>query len=296
MKVCKQCGTENDEDFIWMNGKGSRTNICTKCFSDKNREQNTGKNNPNFGKKQSPESCKKRSNALKGDKSPMYGTKQPQYIKDKISKSIRGEKHPFYHKVRSPEHCSNISKSLKHTLEEFKEKYPLVFLMNDFREAPHEIGKSLLQSKCKKCENWFTLTSTEFHNRVRYLEENKDNSYFYCSDECKYSCELFNLKPNHYINNLNRLDNEPFHKTPEYGIFRKEVFNRQLIQENIQTNHCEMCNSESNLHVHHEHPVKTHPHLALDPDNGIILCHICHNKIGHSGECSTASLANKICK
>jgi len=41
--------------------------------------------------------------------------------------------------------------------------------------------------------------------------------------------------------------------------------------------------------------VKTHPYLALDPDNGISFCEECHYKIGHKTgtECSTGNLANK---
>ena len=92
--------------------------------------------------------------------------------------------------------------------------------------------------------------------------------------------------------------NKPTYIIDEYGdkIWRNEVLNRQLLELNINNNHCEKCDSEINLHVHHEKPRKTHPHLSLDPDNGIILCSECHYKIGHTGNCSTGALANKICE
>jgi len=81
----------------------------------------------------------------------------------------------------------------------------------------------------------------------------------------------------------------------EYNIWNKEVLERQRIRDKY--NSCEKCESTENLHVHHEKPVKTHPHLALDPDNGIVLCRECHYKYGHKTgtECSTGNLAAKIC-
>ena len=81
----------------------------------------------------------------------------------------------------------------------------------------------------------------------------------------------------------------------EKNIFIDEVLRRQ--KEEHGYNFCEKCYSTESLHIHHEKPVKTHSHLVLDPDNGIILCEKCHYKIGHKTgtECSTGMLANIIC-
>ena len=361
-KKCKQCGTENPEDFIKKSGKGSWTNICREC-NCKNRSEsqkgeknhrfgkspslesrkqhsermkgknnpmygkhhspktceilsnkNSGENSPLFGTKRSPEFCKNLSDKMKGENHPMYGKHHTPESKAKTSKSLKGENHPNFGKLLPPvtckkmsisrtgksltlEHCKNMSESCKFTVKEYLEKYPWLELYEEMRDVKiHEMGKSGVQFKCKKCKQWFTPTVSEVSNRIRSIQSGTEGSFLYCSSDCKKGCELFNINTRHFLSILNRPTTEPIQNTSDYQTFRKEVLHRQLIQENIQTNHCEMCNSESNLHVHHEHPVKTHPHLALDPDNGIILCHICHNKIGHSGECSTASLANKICK
>ena len=58
---------------------------------------------------------------------------------------------------------------------------------------------------------------------------------------------------------------------------------------------CEICKNKNNLISHHILPVKTHPHLQADVDNGICLCKTCHIKYGHNDECSTGEIANMIC-
>lgn len=42
---------------------------------------------------------------------------------------------------------------------------------------------------------------------------------------------------------------------------------------------CKLCNSKENLHAHHIQPKSLFPEFALDLDNGITLCHICHQEI-----------------
>jgi len=68
---------------------------------------------------------------------------------------------------------------------------------------------------------------------------------------------------------------------------------RQTVLE-LDNGKCQYCGTPA-TDVHHIKPVKTHPHLALDPDNGISFCEKCHYKIGHKVEtkCSTGNLAHK---
>ena len=293
-RVCKYCKTENEEDFVRKSGRYMGKTVCTKCLIN----NSTGENSHLKGKPRSLESRRKQSESIMGENNHRFGVSHTQEVKDAHSKRMKGENHPFFGKKATPEHCFNMSITQIFTLKDYQEKYPWFSLFEEMRDLPKEeweIGKAAVQVKCKKCEDWYTPLTSKIHNRINALEVGKDYSYFYCSNECKHSCSLFGLNVNYYLNNINRLDNEPIHSTPEYQIFRKEVFNQQLDTEDTQTNHCELCNSTENLHIHHEHPIKTHPHLALDPDNGIILCGSCHRNIGHKDECSTGKLAQKIC-
>ena len=313
MEVCKHCGTS--ENLIISTKTGKPWCVCKECKGEQTRKQFKGipktidhKNKitdaligrilpedvrlkisestkgripHNLGKPQSAETCKKIGDSNRG-KSPTPDTRK------KLSDATKGI-------PKSEETKFNMSKTQTYSVSDYQEKYPWFFLFEEMRDVPFELGKPSVEVHCKKCNNWFRPALNIITKRIVSLQKNKDNQYFYCSDECKHSCPLFRLNSIHYINNLNRPDNEPIRTTPEYQTFRKEVFHRQLISEDIEINHCEICNSEQNLHIHHEHPIKTHPHLALDPDNGIILCKECHYEYGHIDECSTGHLANQIC-
>jgi hypothetical protein len=203
---------------------------------------------------------------------------------------MQGKNNPMFGKSRSIKIRECLSKFNKFTLKDYQEKYPWFLLIEELRDYPNsEIGKAGVQVRCKKCGQWFTPYTYEIANRIIALKNNRDNGYFYCSDECKNSCSLFGLRINEFLN-ISYIDSNEGNYS-----WRCEVLNRQLQSEDLCFNHCEICNSETNLHVHHEKPQKTHPHMALDPDNGIVLCENCHLKYGHRDNCSTGSLANKIC-
>ena len=292
VKICKYCKTTNEEDFIRKNGKCGLT-VCTNCFLSNLK----GENNPFFSKQHT-----KLSKGLMSDSH--IGKYPSRETLNKMSESHKRENlsDETLYKLKT---CSKnrwnskiehekLSISLKYTLKDYIERWPWIIILEEMRDAPiQEIGKAGVQVRCKKCNDWYTPYSWEISNRINAFIKGKDYSYFYCSDNCKHSCPLFGLNSNSFINRLNESYNIP--DSGYLNIWKKEVFARQLLNEKICYNHCEKCNSESNLHVHHEKPQKTHPHMALDPDNGIILCGSCHSKFGHINECSTGSLANKIC-
>jgi 5-methylcytosine-specific restriction endonuclease McrA len=137
------------------------------------------------------------------------------------------------------------------------------------------------------------------------LNNGKDNSCFYCSESCKETCIKFHKSAVQLQNKIeiaSGIREEPLYTSEEYNTWKKEVFRRY--EEEFGCIECEYCGNRNikELSVHHEKPQKTHPHLALDPDNGIIACNQfsekkCHYKYGHptGTECSTGNLANKIC-
>ena len=288
-KKCIHCGTSNG---LIHDSLGRIWNVCRKCRSEQTIIKNTGKimpeitknkiGNANRGRIPDNVTRKKMSESHKGV--PLSLERRLKLIENNT-----GRKHYEITK----DHLSKL-KTLK--ADHYRKKYPLFCLEEQIRDAPYEKGKAGIQVTCKKCNEWFTPTYQMIANRILSIDKNKNNHHFYCSDDCKNSCSLFGFRIDRFLNNLNRPDTDPIHNSPEYTTFRNEVLARQRKEESDSCyNHCEICNSESNLHVHHEHPVKTHPHLALDPDNGIILCSSCHYTIGHQDNCSTSSLANKIC-
>ena len=201
--------------------------------------------------------------------------------------------------VYSEEVLGRISKANKLTIEKIKEKYKFFSQIEEMRYNPDKLEEKEIQVHCKNhlCENskekdgWFTPTPKQIQGRRNCLvNESEDKYNFYCSQRCKDICPIYNSRSDPFKNN------KLLYTQAEYNTFIKEVLKRQKEEYDCSHNFCEKCYSTENLHVHHEKPVKTHPHLVLDPDNGIVLCEKCHYKYGHKtgSECSTGALANKV--
>lgn len=182
---------------------------------------------------------------------------------------------------------------IRYQLKDYQDKYPLFCMVENIRD-----GGDGIEVECKHCKSWFFPTNGQLQRRIGIIE--KPGTYsigtelnFYCSDECKKSCVIYNLHSNSVLyNNLNRNDND----TPtshELRIWREEVLKRQ--RNEYGYNFCVKCQSISDLKAHHIDPQKLTPFFSLDPENGFVICIDCHDEF-HKGECSTGALANKICK
>ncbi|MCF8019789.1 MAG: hypothetical protein K9L62_10300 [Vallitaleaceae bacterium] len=95
---------------------------------------------------------------------------------------------------------------LKRSIEKIKIKYPTFFKEEDMRYNPIKPHKKEIQVRCKnhKCKNskeydgWFTPNTRQIELRIYCLENKNGNGggYFYCSEECKSDCTLFNSRAN----------------------------------------------------------------------------------------------------
>ena len=196
----------------------------------------------------------------------------------------------FYGLEKAKKIKKKISNSKKLTLKKFVKRYPLVYQVDKIKEI-----EGIIKTKCKnsRCNKWFEPTYAQIYERHRALNNPSgfEENNFYCSDGCKVSCYLYGKTPE----SLNNYNINQIYTHEEYTQFIDEVLIRQFIQ--FGYNFCEMCERVKGLNVHHEKPKKTHPHLALDPDNGLILCKKCHIEIGHKkgSECSFGNLSRVIC-
>jgi len=220
-------------------------------------------------------------------------------IRKKLSKTHKGQKHHLFGKTRSEKTKKKISITQKEkqglTIKKIKERYPFFSHIEEMRYNPDKPGEKEVQVHCKNhnCPNskekggWFIPTRNQLGERIRSIESPKgfgeDN--FYCSQECKNQCPLYGLREDPNKDTKTQIP----YTQEEYNIWRQKV----LEQDNYT---CQYCRDKA-THTHHIKPVKTHPHLALDPDNGISFCKNCHYKIGHKTgtECSTGNLAKEQC-
>lgn len=198
----------------------------------------------------------------------------------KLGKKVKGEKNGMFGKKSAN----------RLTISKIKKKYLIFSKIEEMRYNPYNPDEKEIQVHCKNhnCPNskeqggWFTPHSVQLYERIRNIElHGLDNSYFYCSVECKNECPLYGLQ-NDLFNNI-----EKVYTQVEYIQFKKYVLERD--------NHiCQYCGKKAE-HVHHERPQKLEPFFSLDPDLAWSVCEKCHYKYGHKDECSTGILANTIC-
>jgi len=290
MKLCDYgCGQE--ALFQFKNGKWCCSESHNSCPVSKERvkQQMNRKNNPNLGKKYSFERKQKISKTLKGK---MVGKKNPFYKKTHTEKTKKQMRLKKLGKKLSKETIEKMIKSRKLTIEKITEKYSLFSKIEKMRYNPDKPKEKEIQVHCKnhKCENskekggWFTPGKWQLTDRRRALEKDdgNDGHYFYCSQKCKDTCELYNIYGDPYKDN-----NLPY--TPaEYQTFRTFVLERDNYI-------CQFCGKPA-TNVHHERPQKLEPFFSLDPDYAWSCCEKCHYEKGHQGECSTGNLAKIVCR
>jgi hypothetical protein len=201
-------------------------------------------------------------------------------------------------KIKKSNQQRNISKSLRIkmgigirlSISRIKKKYNIFFKEEEIRYNPDKNGEKEIQVHCKNhnCLNskemggWFIPTKSQLSERIRQVEIGNGGSYFYCSDECKNKCPLFNIHSDPCKNT------DKLYTDSEYQTFRTFVLERDNYE-------CQFCGQKA-TDVHHEKPQKLEPFFALDPDFAWSCCKECHYKYGHQDECSTRSLSTIICK
>ena len=143
-----------------------------------------------------------------------------------------------------------------------------------------------VQVKCSSCDKWFTPTRVEVAHRIASLEGyGKGDSHFYCSNECKQSCSIFNQKK--YPKGQNPHINE-----------RQEIVDPEIriLALNRDSYKCQKCGATEDLDVHHIEGVMQEPMLANDLDNTMTVCHSCHVDIHAQPGCSYYDYQRASCE
>ena len=169
----------------------------------------------------------------------------------------------------------------KEYMKEYKDrpaKYRTYAHKLTVEESPRNGKRGELLVRCTKCGKYFTPANKEVQNRISALEgKTPGECRLYCSQECKDSCEVYNVNHDPYAKHAQ------FERDPQWS---KEIKKRASFT-------CERCGSKENLEAHHEIPVKVNPELVSDEDNGLCLCHDCHMK-AHAEEGCTLSDLRKL--
>ena len=129
-----------------------------------------------------------------------------------------------------------------------------------------EQGGILFKCKNSNCSKFFYPTYSQVNERLRAINGTKRGEQnLYCSEECKSSCILYNLK------------SDPYEKKEPNGYYsstRKEWADYVKLRDNYT---CQACNNVTRImHAHHIDPEKCNPIESADYDNGVCLCVVCH--------------------
>jgi hypothetical protein len=216
----------------------------------------------------------------------LIGKPRSEEVKKRISKTLKGI-------PKTEEHKKKAGMKHRYSIEQWTEKYPTFGKAEEMRYHP-ETGEIQVHCKNHDCLNskeqggWFTPFGGQFQIRIEALELQfgSDGGYFYCCDECKITCPLYNLRGDPF-----RIK-ELLYTPKEYEIFKQEVLKKDKYI-------CHFCGENKAEHVHHTRPQKLEPFFALDPDYAISVCAECHYFIHRAkdkgGICSNGELANTIC-
>jgi len=126
-----------------------------------------------------------------------------------------------------------------------------------------------LQVRCTEssCREWFRSSTKAIHNRLKTINGKMGGeSRFYCSEECKQKCSLYNQvkHPKGFININNIRYNQP-----EWA---------QMVKEKDEYK-CVKCNSTEKLVAHHIEGLNENPIESADIDLGVTLCKKCHKEV-----------------
>jgi len=152
-----------------------------------------------------------------GDKNPRYGIKMSKELKEKIRKG--NKKNNYIPSIKTRE---KMALSSKLSIDDINIKYKLFSKIENLRYKPNYKKEKIIQVRCKSnnCNKWFTPSYIQLYERIRSIEINElDNSYFYCSEECKDECPLYGKRAETLINQ-DKIDagyiEESWYTTTEY--------------------------------------------------------------------------------
>ena len=148
-----------------------------------------------------------------------------------------------------------------------------------------KIDPSKLQVACAYCGRFYSPKYSQVHNRLTSMSgyASAVDTRFYCSDNCKYECPLYNKSAEQLMKVDMGID------IPLNREVQAEV--RQLVLERDNYT-CQKCGKYQDdltvgLHAHHIEGVRWNPIESADIDQVITVCVNCHKIIHKIPGCTT---------
>ena len=247
-KICTKCLIEKELECFPKRAasRDGRGSWCSECLNKYKREHRNTKSDKEYREKHK-------------DESRAYYEDNKKRIQENLLKPAKYDQ--YFEKLKKYDECQRDPKN-----------------------------PELLQVKCKnsKCQKWFNPTNREVRNRIRSLNQSIERTHgecnFYCSQECKDTCPLYNLKsdPNK-TSNKNTRDN-----------LQDQL--REIVLE-LDNYECQMCGATEEdgviLECHHIIAHRLDKMISADVDNCITLCNKCHDEIHRMDGCTSHDIHKK---
>ena len=296
---CLNC----NNDFLMLNRNYIDGLYCSVSCKNKHiPPNNSGENNPMYGRKHTTKSIilikENRKGKCIGKDNP---AKRPE-VRKKISKACKMSTFPrnginngMYGRKHSEESRKKISDALKEVYKlNWKRQYrskglPIydthasqIKWCEKVRRDPDD--KSVLQVKCIYCGRWMIPTISGVNNRMQILKGSeflRGEHRFYCSDRCKSSCPIYGKSPEQ----LMKADAVRAGRDPWWEMVREvQPELRQMVFERDDWT-CVKCGSNEQLHCHHMEGIRWEPLESADMDRCMTVCKDCHNEIHQQPDC-----------
>lgn len=266
--ICTYCGETLERNPWW--GKTHKNPFCNKkCYGKWMRENQQGENSPRWV-------------ARVEVKCDYCGT-----IKE-VTPSRVSEHNFCNHKCMGKWQRENLVGENSPNWEGYHSKgvpkYDTYASQLEWAESVrrHPEDENVLQVKCIKCHVWFTPTLSEVNSRIYGGLGRSGGNNFYCSEECKGACSIFNQQ-------LYPKGHKPDRSREVQPELRALVLERDDYE-------CQKCGSREEPECHHYEGVEQNPIESADVDMCITLCKSCHKWVHTQEGCTYYDLRKIECK
>lgn len=260
-KACSICGVCSPiESFC--NGKGACYE-CRKKYREKNKE---------VLRKKKGEYYKQNSGVIK-NRVKTWVENNKDYVREKQKKyrELNKEKKLEKDRAYAREHRQEaIRKTKEHnkSLAMF-DTYGSKLLTEDYPTN----NKGELLVKCKKCGKLFRPTNLQCKARIAAITStNKGESHFYCSNNCKKSCDIYGSQKVPKSLRSKRETARSCQQTAKRALKANQC-------DEAGYNYCEKCGDIIPSDLHHTIPIMGIADNHTDHAGMMLLCPGCHTKL-----------------
>jgi len=258
MKICTKCGVEKPlDDFYFQKNRQNHRGDCQECRTIWQKEYK--RKNKNIISKQVKEYRVRNREVISLQRKVYYQRTKRERIE--YSRNYRLGNRDLVNK-------RNIKQG----------KMPSSYLTYGHRLLSSDKPESLngiLTVTCKYCGKQHTPCRTVVMSRIQCIDgKSEGEANFYCSDECKQACPIYNFKTGRQIDPRST---QYIPKTEQQTT--RNCQSNYLKQNQCDTheyNYCERCGDIIDVELHHTLTVAHNGTDAVNSAGHILLCAGCH--------------------